>query len=143
MPGKTELVTHGFELESDEPMLSKNYRASARQNVFLRKEIQKMLAMKIIKVKYSDYTSPMTDASDNGIGVVLSQITENDKEHRIVYLSRKFSDVGKRYCVSEKECAGIIFGIQRLKYYLDGQAFTIVTDHNPLTWLKTNASENA
>ncbi|GBM50529.1 Retrovirus-related Pol polyprotein from transposon 17.6 [Araneus ventricosus] len=84
-----------------------------------------------------------TDASDNGIGVVLSQVNEDDKEHPIVYLSRKFSDVEKRYCVSEKECAAIIFGIQRLKYYLDGQAFTIVTDHNPLTWLKTNASKNA
>ncbi|GBO19252.1 hypothetical protein AVEN_123108-1 [Araneus ventricosus] len=40
-------------------MLSKPYRASPRQNVILRKEIQKMLAMKIIKVGYSDYTSPM------------------------------------------------------------------------------------
>lgn len=84
-----------------------------------------------------------TDASDNGIGIFISQVTEDDKEHPIVYLSRKFSDVEKRYCVSEKECAAIIFGIQRLKYYLDGQAFTIVTDHNPLTWLKTNASKNA
>ncbi|GBM03338.1 Transposon Tf2-6 polyprotein [Araneus ventricosus] len=84
-----------------------------------------------------------TDVSDNGIGVVLSQVTEDDKEHPIIYLSCKFSDVEKRYCVSEKECAAIIFGIQRLKYYLDGQAFTIVTDHNPLTWLKTNASKNA
>ncbi|GBN13974.1 Retrovirus-related Pol polyprotein from transposon 17.6, partial [Araneus ventricosus] len=55
-----------------------------------------------------------TDASENGIGVVLSQVTEDDKEHPIVYLSRKFSDVEKRYCVSEKECAAIIFGIQRL-----------------------------
>ncbi|GBN13499.1 hypothetical protein AVEN_161741-1, partial [Araneus ventricosus] len=39
-----------------------------------------------------------TDASENGIGVVLSQVTEDDKEHPIVYLSRKFSDVEKRYC---------------------------------------------
>ncbi|GBO01588.1 hypothetical protein AVEN_157289-1 [Araneus ventricosus] len=84
-----------------------------------------------------------TDASDNGTGVVLCQVTEYDKEHAIVYLIRKFSDVEKRYCVSEKECGVIIFGIQRLKYYLDGQAFTIVTDHNPLTWLKANASESA
>ncbi|GBM74610.1 Retrovirus-related Pol polyprotein from transposon 17.6 [Araneus ventricosus] len=37
-----------------------------------------------------------TDASGNGIGVVLSQVTEDDKEHPIVYLSRKFSDVEKK-----------------------------------------------
>ncbi|GBN40471.1 hypothetical protein AVEN_239058-1 [Araneus ventricosus] len=40
----------------------------------------------------------VTDASDNGIEVVLSEVTEDDKEHPIVYLSRKFSDVEKRYC---------------------------------------------
>ncbi|GBM88819.1 Retrovirus-related Pol polyprotein from transposon 17.6 [Araneus ventricosus] len=40
------------------------------------------------------------DASDNGIGVVLSKVTEDDKEHPIVYLSRILSDVEKRYCVS-------------------------------------------
>ncbi|GBM47718.1 Retrovirus-related Pol polyprotein from transposon 297 [Araneus ventricosus] len=83
------------------------------------------------------------DASNNGIGFVLSQVTENDKEHPILHLSRKFSDVGKRYCASEKECAALIFGIQRLKYYLDCQDFTIATDHTPLTLLKTNASKNA
>ncbi|GBL91698.1 hypothetical protein AVEN_130962-1 [Araneus ventricosus] len=37
-----------------------------------------------------------TDASDNGTGVVLCQVTEDDKEHAIVYLIRKFSDVEKR-----------------------------------------------
>ncbi|KAF8784480.1 Retrovirus-related Pol polyprotein like [Argiope bruennichi] len=77
-----------------------------------------------------------------GMGVFLSQITGDNQEHPIIYLSRKFSEVEKKYCVSEKECAVIIFGIQRLKHYLDGPAFTIVTDHNPLTWLKTNVSRN-
>ena len=38
----------------------------------------------------------------------------------------------------------IIFAIQKLRYYLDnGKPFTIQTDHNPLTWLKVTASNNA
>ncbi|GBL93883.1 hypothetical protein AVEN_153642-1 [Araneus ventricosus] len=59
LTGKIDLVTHDIELMSDEPVLSKPYRTSPRQNEILRKEIQKMLAMKIIKVGYSHYTSPM------------------------------------------------------------------------------------
>ncbi|GBM19397.1 Retrovirus-related Pol polyprotein from transposon 297 [Araneus ventricosus] len=59
VPGKTDLVTHDIELVSDEPVLSKPYRTSPRQNEIFRKGIQKMLAMKIIEVGYSDYTSPM------------------------------------------------------------------------------------
>ncbi|GBL84245.1 hypothetical protein AVEN_86475-1, partial [Araneus ventricosus] len=59
VPGKTDLVTHDIELVSDEPVMSKPYRTSPRQNEILRKEIQKMLSMKIIEVGYSDYTSPM------------------------------------------------------------------------------------
>ncbi|GBM74612.1 hypothetical protein AVEN_28716-1 [Araneus ventricosus] len=39
--------------------MSKPYRTSPRQNKILRKEIQKMLSMKIIEVGYSDYASPM------------------------------------------------------------------------------------
>ncbi|GBN68012.1 hypothetical protein AVEN_64477-1 [Araneus ventricosus] len=37
----------------------------------------------------------LTDVSDNGIRVVLSQVTEGGKEHPIVYHSRKFSNVEK------------------------------------------------
>ncbi|GBM41214.1 Transposon Ty3-I Gag-Pol polyprotein [Araneus ventricosus] len=59
VPGKTDLVTHDIELVSDEPVMSKPYRTSPRQNKILRKEIQKMLSIKIIEVGYSDYTSPM------------------------------------------------------------------------------------
>ncbi|KAF8773122.1 Retrovirus-related Pol polyprotein like [Argiope bruennichi] len=42
-----------------------------------------------------DYNRPFilqTDGSDNGMGVVLSQITGDNQEHTIIYLSRKFSE---------------------------------------------------
>ncbi|KAG8187159.1 hypothetical protein JTE90_020036 [Oedothorax gibbosus] len=62
-------------------------------------------------VLYSpDYQKPFiveTDASDQGMGVVLSQLADNETEkHPIIYLSKKFTSVEKRYSVSEKECAG-------------------------------------
>ncbi|GFX92680.1 retrovirus-related Pol polyprotein from transposon 297 [Trichonephila clavipes] len=77
-----------------------------------------------------------TDASNAGMGAVLTQLTEQGEEHPILYLSKKFSEVEKRYCTTEKECASIVFAIKRLHYYLDGNSFLVMTDHNPLVWLK-------
>ncbi|GFX01696.1 cytochrome P450 4c3 [Trichonephila clavipes] len=73
------------------------------------------------------------------MGAVLTQLTEQGEEHPILYLSKKFSEVEKRYCTTEKECASIVFAIKRLHYYLDGNSFLVMTDHNPLVWLNRNA----
>ncbi|GFX45769.1 retrovirus-related Pol polyprotein from transposon 17.6 [Trichonephila clavipes] len=78
-----------------------------------------------------------TDAS-----AVLTQLTEQGEEHLILSLSKKFSEVEKRYCTTEEECASIVFAIKRLHYYLDGNSFLVMTDHNPLVWLNRNASSN-
>lgn len=82
-----------------------------------------------------------TDASDLGVGVILAQRIEKE-EHPILYLSRKFTAPERNYTTTEKECAAIIFAIKKLKHYLDGQKFTIETDHDPLVWLKRNAGKN-
>ncbi|GFX46385.1 retrovirus-related Pol polyprotein from transposon 297 [Trichonephila clavipes] len=83
-----------------------------------------------------------TDASNVGMGAVLTQLNEQGEEHPILYLSKKFSEVEKRYCTTEKECASIVFAIKRLHYYLDGNSFLVMTDHNPLVWLNRNVSSN-
>ncbi|GFW28909.1 retrovirus-related Pol polyprotein from transposon 297 [Trichonephila clavipes] len=83
-----------------------------------------------------------TDASNAGMGAVLTQLTEQGEEHPILYLSKKFSEVEKRYCTTEKECASIVFAIKRLHYYLDGNSFLVMTDHNPLVWLNRNVRSN-
>ncbi|GFU18471.1 retrovirus-related Pol polyprotein from transposon 17.6 [Trichonephila clavipes] len=97
-------------------------------------------------VLYSpDFTKPFIiqcDASNLGIGVVLSQVCENE-EHPILFLSKKLSLAEQKYSTTEKECATIIFGVQKLKCYLDGhQKFLIQTDHNPLVWLEKNTGTN-
>ncbi|GFW48288.1 retrovirus-related Pol polyprotein from transposon 297 [Trichonephila clavipes] len=53
-----------------------------------------------------------TDASNAGMGAVLTQLNEQGEEHPILYLSKKFSEVEKRYCTTEKECASIVFAIK-------------------------------
>ncbi|GBM29687.1 Retrovirus-related Pol polyprotein from transposon 17.6 [Araneus ventricosus] len=92
-----------------------------------------------------DYTREFitqTDASDIGIGIVMSQRDEKNEEHPVLYLNKKFMDAQRKYGTTEKECAAIIYAIKKLKYYFDGQNFTIETDQNPLVWLKSNAGTN-
>ncbi|GBL73352.1 Retrovirus-related Pol polyprotein from transposon 297 [Araneus ventricosus] len=83
-----------------------------------------------------------TDASDLGIGVVLSQRNDKGEEHPVLFLSKKFTDAQRKYGTTGNECAAIIYAITKLRYYLDGQQFTIETDHNPLVWLNSNAGAN-
>ncbi|GFY31184.1 retrovirus-related Pol polyprotein from transposon 297 [Trichonephila clavipes] len=82
-----------------------------------------------------------TDASEVGAGVVLSQRIEGE-EHPIVFLSKTFSKAERNYSTVERELAAIIFGLKRLKHYLDGQKFIIETDHNPLRYLNKMGSTN-
>ncbi|GFY42236.1 transposon Tf2-11 polyprotein [Trichonephila inaurata madagascariensis] len=80
-----------------------------------------------------------TDASEVGAGVVLSQRLEG-QEHPVVYLSKIFSNAERNCSTVERELAAIIFGLKRLKHYLDDQKFVIETDHNPLRYLNKMGS---
>ena len=52
-----------------------------------------------------------TDASDQGIGAVLSQVDEADQEHPVAFYSRKFLVREERYATVEKECLAIKLGV--------------------------------
>lgn len=82
-----------------------------------------------------------TDASDYGLGAVLSQIDVNGKDRPIAYASRHLNKTEQKYSTIEKEAAALIFGIKRFKYYLQDEPFTIVSDHRPLQWLQTFKDE--
>ena len=76
-----------------------------------------------------------TDASDHGVGAVLSQRDEHDAEHPVAYNSRKLLPREERYSTIEKECLAIKLGIHAFRVYLLGKPFTIETDHRALEWL--------
>ena len=82
------------------------------------------------------------DASNCGIGAVLSQVGKDCQEHPIAYASRKLQPREKNYATIEKECLAIIWALKYFYRYIYGQKFTIETDHQPLRWLQQMKSSN-
>ena len=84
-----------------------------------------------------------TDASDRGIGAVLSQCNDEGEEHPVAYFSCKLLPREERYSTVEKECLAIKLGIQAFRVYLLGRTFLIETDHCALEWLDRLKGNNA
>ena len=78
-----------------------------------------------------------TDASDIGRGAVLLQDFEGEGRLSIAYASKKFLPRERNYSVIEKECLGIIWGVEKFRKYLYGVEFLLETDHKPLSYMQT------
>ena len=76
-----------------------------------------------------------TDASEIGIGAVLSQI-QNGVERPICYASQCYNKHEKNYNVTRKELLAVVTFTKKFRQYLLGQPFLIRTDHAALQWLK-------
>jgi hypothetical protein len=77
-----------------------------------------------------------TDASNDGMGAVLSQKDETTSEFRPVsFWSKRFIGAERKYATSEKELMAVVRAIQHFKQYVYGAHFEVVSDHQPLKWL--------
>ena len=77
-----------------------------------------------------------TDASDVGIGAVLSQVDDEGHERVIAYGSRALSKAERRYCVTRRELLAVVVFTQQYRPYLMGRKFLLRTDHGSLMWLR-------
>ena len=94
-----------------------------------------------------DWTKPFTlsiDASDLGVGAVLSQHVSVNEEHPVAYFSKKLIDAQRKYSTIEKETLSLILALQHFEVYLQGTSFPlrVVTDHNPLLFLNKFKNKN-
>ncbi|UYV61797.1 K02A2.6-like, partial [Cordylochernes scorpioides] len=75
-----------------------------------------------------------TDASNSGIGAVLSQV--QDGEERVIeYYSKILTKPERNYCATRRELLAIVRSVEHFHRYLYGQDFLVRTDHAALTWL--------
>ncbi|UYV71663.1 K02A2.6-like, partial [Cordylochernes scorpioides] len=75
-----------------------------------------------------------TDASNSGIGAVLSQV--QDGEERVIeYYSKILTKPERNYCATRRELLAIVRSVEHFHRYLYGQDFLVWTDHAALTWL--------
>ena len=89
------------------------------------------------KAKFDREFTLYTDASDVGLGFVLSHYDDNGIERVVAYGSRSLTPRERNYATTEKEVLAISYGAQYFRLYLLGRKFTMVTDHNAIRWLNT------
>jgi predicted aspartyl protease len=85
------------------------------------------------------FTKPFilqTDASNYGLGAVLTQRDANGKERVISYASRTLLKAERKWHTHELEALAAIWGCEHFRPYLIGRKFLLETDHHSLQWLR-------
>ena len=75
------------------------------------------------------------DASNQGVGAVLSQVQEG-KEKVIVYYSRALTKSERRYCVTRRELLAVVVDMSHFHLYLYASKCQQIMEHwiNPGFW---------
>ncbi|KAL0173559.1 hypothetical protein M9458_029527, partial [Cirrhinus mrigala] len=84
------------------------------------------------------------DASNVGVGAVLSQRGTDEKLHPCSFFSRKFNSTQQRYGLGDRELLAIKWALEEWRHWLQGgsEPFTVWTDHQNLTVIKQTKQLN-
>jgi len=78
----------------------------------------------------------ITDASDTGVGAWVGQGETPETSRPASLQSRKFTNTQMNYGTTDKEALAIMDALIAFDHLLAGYEFTIVTDHQPLMYLR-------
>ena len=96
---------------------------------------KQLLTASNILIHY-DPTLPLklvADASQYGLGAIITHVLPGGEEKPIAFASRSLSKSEQNHAQIDKEALALIYGVQKFHTYIFGRKFTLVTDHQPLT----------
>ncbi len=84
----------------------------------------------------------MTDASSTHVGAALQQRDGPAAAWQpLGFFSQKLSPTQQRYSAYDRELLACVLGIRHFRFMVEGRAFTLYTDHRPLTFALSKAAE--
>ncbi len=78
------------------------------------------------------------DASDVGVGAILSQRGEDCRMHPCAFMSRCLSEAERNYHVGDRELLAVKLALEEWRHWLEGtqHPFQVLTDHKNLEYLQ-------
>ncbi len=78
-----------------------------------------------------------TDASGtHAAGAIYQRSAASGLFHPMAYWSATFDESQRRWSPTDRECAAVIWALKEWDYLLEGERFTLVTDHSALRYLR-------
>ena len=70
-----------------------------------------------------------------GLGEVLTERDDEDKEFVVAYASRSNNVAEAKYSSYKRKCLVAVWAMVHFRCFLYGNPFTFIIDHQPLKWL--------
>ena len=125
----------------------KSERVSLPEEALRAFDVLKQACMSTAVLVFTDYTKEFlleTNASKEGLGVVLSPKQVDGQYHPDTYGSQTLMALEKNYHSTKLEILVLKWAVmEHFKEYLPYQPFLVRTDNNPLTYIMTTPNLNA